>query len=936
VTRIRLHEHPFSGQPAREFEAACVGQWLIDHYGPTPQVGVQVFVGEPSAQTEITRDIRALVASEAEAYTVLQSPGLEAIGFALYYIETYGLQVLASYAVSRALQPSIPDIPTLGNNTISSPNNQLGARENSVRIGSRIEDIFGRVRAIPSLMMPSYRKYIDHRLVEFGYYCIGRGWYQVAASGATYDIKDGDSLIADIPGSSVAVYNPFTSPNGGSPIIEIGDPIIDPVLTVRRSVQVDGTTLKAANQVQLASPQTWTFTPDAGGDRLTQTDKAPNANAVAEAGDQVTITLAPQTYTAGNDGLGTLTMDATAKTITSTLGTAFAQFAVGDVVTSAGWSNAGNNGSITITSKPSAAVIGFGGTGYVDETSGTATAAVTRDFSGTRTIASVADGLLVLTTSTWESTYTGSAAVLLSGKSEWSAWITIPTADRTEVWCNILAQQGIFKDGGGGKATSTVAFEIQIERLDADDLTPTGTVETVTGSLTGATSDERAETVERATAWTGPARVRMRRTTAYDYAFSGTVIDEIKWTDLYGVSPVSKTHFGNLTTIHSVTVATPRATAARQRQLNALVTRRLPTWSGSAWSGVLAADGSIASGAISATTRMVDILAAVTIDPTIGGRSIAELDVAQVYGVQQLLDALHEDAGQFSLTFDSDNLSYEETAQTIANACFCIAYRQSGKIRLALDRPQSTSVALLTHRNKRPQAIEPERITRTFANDSEYDGIEMRYQDPDTERAETIVLPRDAAPTKPKKLEIPGIRSFPQAWLRANREYRKLLGQRMSIETAGTTDARLLLPGARVDIVDNTRFKAYDGEVLAQDGLTLTLSQPVAFTPAASHSIVLMKRNGTLQSITCTAGPTDRQVVLATAPAEAIVTEHGPDGVRTIFSFAADTARGAMAWLVTEVEPPRDGYVVLRAINYSSDYYAADDDEIPAAASVIN
>jgi len=137
------------------------------------------------------------------------------------------------------------------------------------------------------------------------------------------------------------------------------------------------------------------------------------------------------------------------------------------------------------------------------------------------------------------------STVQVVGATERTDWITLPDQDRTEVWINVVAPNGLFKDNGG-KSVAAVNYEIQIERLNTE-LVPTGTVETVTGTLSGAVSEERAETLEHATGWTGPARVRMRRTTPYDYGFSGTVQDEIKWADLYSVSPVSKTDFGNKT-----------------------------------------------------------------------------------------------------------------------------------------------------------------------------------------------------------------------------------------------------------------------------------------------------------------------------------------------------------------------------------------------------
>ena len=524
------------------------------------------------------------------------------------------------------------------------------------------------------------------------------------------------------------------------------------------------------------------------------------------------------------------------------------------------------------------------------------------------------------------------SSIAVVGVSVATDWITLPDVDRTEVWCNITAPNGLFKDDGG-KSAASVSYTLEIERLNAM-LVPMGTVETVTGTLSGAVSDERAETVEHATAWTGPARVRMRRTSDYDYAFKGTVQDEIKWADLYSVSPVTKTEFGNKTTIHTITQATARATAVKSRQVNCIASRTLPAYNGATFSGTLDATGRFTGGTLVATNRIVDIIAAVSADPKIGARDLAtEIDMAQIWAVQQQLDAWSPQCGQFNFTFDSDNISFEETIISIANAAFCIAYRQNGKIRLALDKAQTASTALFTHRNKKPNA---ETITRKFASDAEYDGVELVYVDPDSNQSETITLPLDGSYTKLKKFEIAGIRSFTQAWLRANREYRKLLGQRISIETTTTMDARALLPNSRIDVVDNTRFKSYDGEVVGQSGLELTLSQDVAFTPALPHSIVLMRRDGSLQSIPVTAGSAPNKVLLQSLPSEAIVTQYGADGIRTIYSFAADSVRAAQAWLVQEIDISDGQYCTVRAVNYSADYYAADYAAIPAKATVIN
>ena len=131
--------------------------------------------------------------------------------------------------------------------------------------------------------------------------------------------------------------------------------------------------------------------------------------------------------------------------------------------------------------------------------------------------------------------YVDTASVKLDAATEYTAWTTLPQTDRDRVWVNVVAANGMYKDDGG-KSVATTDFALEIGQLSGG--TPTGYVETVTGSLSGSVTEERAITIEHTTSWIGEARVRMRRTTAYDYLFQGTIVDEVKWVDLYSVSPL--------------------------------------------------------------------------------------------------------------------------------------------------------------------------------------------------------------------------------------------------------------------------------------------------------------------------------------------------------------------------------------------------------------
>lgn len=837
---IDFFNSPFDKEPTL-FQAETVAHWILEH--KEQLTNYAIYEGQPSQQTDITKNVEKLMSSNGH-YIVLLSPCGDALAFLNPFM--YLSLKINDYLISK-LVPT-PDVPSNINRTQQSSNNSLANRTNEARVLQRIEDIFGLVRAYPSLIQPVYSKYINNKQYEYSYMCIGRGWYDVA------DVRDGETLLSDIGGTSAEFFNPFTSPNSGSPFLTIGTAISEPILLVKRSNNVTGEVLKARNQFVLT---------------------------YAGSMDFYKASTIPSLY----DRIGGISDEM------------YANASPSDVITITGTPAAIYDGSYTIRSK-------IGGSNILELT--TATFSSTSSTSGTFTIT--------------------------TGNPEYTSWVTLKDEDMTQVWVNLVAQQGLFYDAGSGKTTLSVDYAIETQKLNVSYL-PTGAITTTTGTMTAATNDEQAKTIEITTGHTGATRVRARRTNNHDYGFAGSVIDEIKYQDLYAVTPITASDFGNVTTVQVVSKATQRATSLKERKFNCNATRKLPTFNGTTFSGAFASNGSIASGTISATKSFIDILAAASIDSKIGQRVLAnDVDMSQIWGVRNTINTWNPLNIEFGYTLDSDNISFEETVRMIADSVFCLAYRQNGKIRFSFDNVQASSTALFTHRNKKPAS---DTISRLFAADSEFNGIELTYNDNVTDAQETIKLPLSLTATNYKKIELTGVRNYAQAWFRANREYNKILLQRVSIETETTSDGRLLLPNQRIDIVDNTRFDSQDGEIIAQSGLVLTLSRNVVFG-VGTHSIILMQRDGGLESITCTAGTSANKVVLAYAPSEAINTVNGGAvGIRTIFSFGADSVASANSYLVQEVNITDSSYVKVTAINYDADYYSADTESIPSRSTVL-
>ena len=141
----------------------------------------------------------------------------------------------------------------------------------------------------------------------------------------------------------------------------------------------------------------------------------------------------------------------------------------------------------------------------------------------------------------------------------------------------------MYLSNSDGSYNLTVNYEIQYQKVVSG--TPTGSIYTNSGSMSGQSPSQVAKTIEITTGWLGATRVRVRRSNDHDFGFAGNVVDEIKYESLSAVTLITNSDFGNVTTVQVITKATQRALSLKERKLNCLVTRKLPTYNGTTWSG---------------------------------------------------------------------------------------------------------------------------------------------------------------------------------------------------------------------------------------------------------------------------------------------------------------------------------------------------------------
>ncbi len=942
--------------------------FLAAEFGESFPPAARIYHGEGGGAEDVTPDDAAGVARLAQLpgpFVVVlwpQDPGSLTLGAQLFL-------TFAAFVIQGILAPTPPTV-TQRNVRNESPNNGLSERTNQVRVNGRIPDIFGTVRSTPDLIQVPYKIFEEHVEKEIAYMCIGRGRYAINAS----EIYDDTTPMQEIAGASVAVYGPGTSPNSGAPQLTIGNAINQPVLKISRLNAVNGQVLLPSdaggsyrNAVRFESPNivrsmdpevdfTTLFLP---GDPLTIAEAVQSegtftyqgmgVRASMESGqgvlrvfEDISADWAPgQRMTIANSGFNVL-MDLGESGSGYTYGTLDGIYTIDSVT----WvppdpfdpSDTGHTvirlldvedyNPFWLLLTGGTSVNGYGeGQGRFSRPSGV----VQFDLSGTYSVNTVSADVMTLSSpasvnpdwTVMADDYGGQSQVLnpllFTSGDRWVGEFTLRSNEPIRrLVSNFVAQNGLFADNGSNQYVRTVDVRLEATPVDAAG-DPIGTTEGFNGTVVGSatTRSTRALTMDVPLAGTSSIwKVRARRLTPKDLDFSGTVVDEIKWRDLYSATPVTEPHFGDVTTIQVANYATDGALAVKERKTNLIVTRMLPAWTGSEFTAELYP-----------TRDLADILAFVALDPKIGGRAIEEIDVAQFYAIQQEIKNYFgfDEAAHFSYTFDNSNLSPEETIATIAEAVYCSAYRRGSLIRLHFERETDESVLLFNHRNKVPGS---DVVRQDFGNVEGFDGIEYKYVAPEDDAPVTLYLPEDQSATKPRSTESVGIRDHRQAHIHAWRLWNKLRYQNMALQFTALPEANLLTLKERALWVDNTRSGSQDGEVVAVDGLTLTLSQSLDWwVDGAEYSIQLQGADGRVEAIDIVRGPGPRQIVLDHAPQVPVVVDDTAY-VRTAYVITDNAgARNALPVLVTEKgEPNDDTTIPITAINYDGRYYQNDRD----------
>jgi len=947
---VTLALNPLEPETWTTHEVKDIRDFLIDKFIEWPETA-RIYHNQVSDDSDVTptceTEVNRLGDLDGSFYVIIYPAGLPTILYA----------VIALVVVS-ALVMKKPALPTIRNTQNQSPNNELSERTNKPRPNARIPDIYGTVRSTPDLIALPYKIFINNQEVEYAYMCIGRGYYEVPE----LEVRDDTTRCVDIAGTSVEIYSAFTSPNSGDePQLRIGSAIATPILNTVRFNAVTGQVLRAPNdqflrgtsnirfstpnEIQLKPGVELDFTDKfASGDSLTISNSAEYENYNTETKTIVAFSAGyfrfeipsgtlPTIYEAGKEcvligALFTVRDDDSFLTDSYDLSGSYEILSISletaTITPDVGSPYTQNYCRIDLASPSSI------NPKWAEADGVTATSTAIRvpdgaelyNLGGTYDILSVSSSLITLSNPSainadWGiiTTTPYISPTLSTTGSKWIGPFVLDKTDLSQVFANFVALNGLYKDDGANQLRFDVICEIELTPINADG-SSRGSAElfqtTIEGSATFRTTV--AKTLKASPTFTGRCKMRGRRVTLSDLAFSGSIVDEIKWRDVYSVSPVTQTDFGNVTTVQSVSYATTGALSLKERKLNMLVTRQIP----------LRIVGSTFTETVHSTNNAAEIISAICLDRYIGNRQGYEINFDSIYNsVSEIVSYFGSSkAAEFCYTFDTANLSFQETIKSIADSIFCTAYRRGNVINLSFEKETEDSTLLFNHRNKTPGS---ETRTVSFGNHLDYDGVSYQYIDPEDDAQVTIYIPEDRSAVNPNDIESIGVRNKLQAYFQAWRVWNKIKFQNTLTEFTATQEADLLVTNDRILVADNTRPDTQDGEVISQNALELKLSQNVDLTKYAEYVVFLQLYDGSLDSIPVVQGSAPNRIVLSRAPRLSLALDDDLYA-RTTYILVGNTEPRENAFLVSEKDPQSNFVSVIRAINYDARYYSNDSD----------
>ena len=498
-----------------------------------------------------------------------------------------------------------------------------------------------------------------------------------------------------------------------------------------------------------------------------------------------------------------------------------------------------------------------------------------------------------------------------AGEDGWVGPFTAnPAGTRaTGIGIDVVMPRGLYYAADDGSLEGrTVTWEVEARAVDDDGAATGGWIAVASETVTAAENTPQRRSY-RYTLDAGRYEVRVRRTN--DKSGDARAGHVIHWGGLKAFLEDAP-EFGGVTLLAVRMRATDNLSQRSARLVNVIVTRKLPVWDpATGWSEPRATRSLAWAFADAARARYG------------AGLDDARIDLAALHA----LDAVWRSRGdRFDAVFDQ-SLTVWEALTRIARCGRALPFLQGGVLRIARDAPRTLPVALFGPRNIVKGSF---RVQYVMPGEDTADAVTVTYFSERTWTPDEIVaaLPDSSAEgTEAAAVDLFGCTGAEQAMREglymaaANRYRRRIVTFRTELEG--------LIPtyGDLIAITHDLPRWGQGGEVVAVDGRTLTLSEPLEWeagddtTEPPVHYLALRRRDGGLSGPWPVAPGADARTVLLDEDLD-LEPYTGADEERTHFAFGAGEAWGLRARVMAV--RPRGEQVEITAVGEDARVHEAD------------
>jgi len=401
----------------------------------------------------------------------------------------------------------------------------------------------------------------------------------------------------------------------------------------------------------------------------------------------------------------------------------------------------------------------------------------------------------------------------------------------TDFWINFSFQRGL---------KSTVNVTIIVDEMDAKNGNPTGVTQTFDRIYTGNTLEPKFIT-EKITPSSGFSwyKISIRRTNATTETAENP--DECRLEKVQCMNFFTNKSFGNGTILEVDLPSTQNATNTRQTRINLTLTAKMPTYDVNTQQVMTT---------LNPSRKMADaILYTYT---NYFGKPASELDLDELYEIQNRLDAIDPRLAQFDFTFDDNDISMLERMETILNVARCFTFQDGDKWRFKRDELRSYPSAII---GRRDIAMDDRGYSITYDSYllSDFDGVRVEYVDRAINKKAYVYRSinqlgaiSSEISENPRVIELAGCQSKANAENRAELEIRKMVYQRESMTETCLKSCSLLEKGDMVLYAEQYESPVMDGEILAVNGDIATTSELMAFEAGKSYRLYYTVDDGSL------------------------------------------------------------------------------------------